>query len=192
MRFNDPSHLTRWRERGEFPAIHDAIFAMLRKHLDAGTAGLPPTGFLDLCCSIGLLGQRIREKVPGARVCGVEVLPASVQQARAAGVAYPILQTTVAPATLPALVAWVHLHRVEVLIARRCLSELFATDQSWGPSFWSAMTGAGVRMAVLQGRAPCANPTNPLPSVREEIAALGPDARVVELSGQCAVLVPNR
>ncbi len=190
MRYNDPSHFTRWQTSGEFPAIHDAIFTMLRKHLDAGTAGPPPSGFLDLCCSVGLLGQRIREKVPGARVCGVEGLASSVQQARAAGVAYPILNLTVTPATIPTLASWIRLHRVEVLVARRCLSEVFATDPSWGPAFWSAVTAAGVRMAVIQGRQPVANPTHPIPSVREEIAALGPGARLVDLAGQCAVLVP--
>ena len=192
MRYNDPSHFERWKTHGTFPAIHDNIAALLEKHVAAGTAGpIKPRRFCDLCCSIGLLGQRIYEGDMATRsVVGVEGLHASIVQARAAGIRYPILEIMVTHATLPVFIDWLKLNRTEVLVARRCLSELFAVDQSWGPHFWEAVTGAGVRMAVIQGRAPCANPTHPLPSVDQEIAVLGPKARLVEKLGQCAVLVP--
>ena len=83
MRYNDPSHFVRWRRDRTFPKIHDALAALLDKHLPA-TAPWAPARFLDLCCSIGLLGQRIRETRPGSTVVGVEGLRASIDQARAA------------------------------------------------------------------------------------------------------------
>lgn len=191
MRYNDPSHHATWKAGKGFPKIHDAIYQTLAKHLKAGTAGpVTPTRFCDLCCSIGLLGQRILEGAPGRYVVGVEGLAASVTAARGAGITYPILNQKITPATLPEFARWLQIHKVEVLVARRCLSELFAEDARWGPRFWSACVASGVRMAVIQGRAPCGNPTHPIPDVDKEIAVLGHGARVVEKVGQCAVLVP--
>jgi hypothetical protein len=187
MRYNDPSHFARWKTDGTFPKIHDALAALMDKHLPRADPDTP-TRFLDLCCSIGLLGQRIRETRPGSTVVGVEGLRASIEQARAAGITYPILHLMVTRESLPLFAGYVGQHRVEVIVARRCLCEIFGKDQSWARLFLATVKARGVRYLSVQGMAPAANSVHPLPSIAEEVALFGPDVEVMALVAQCAIL----
>jgi len=186
VRYDDASYLTRWQRGEGFPSIHDNLYALADKHL----RGTPHRSFCDLCCSTALLGQRFLEGYPGSRVCGIEGLASSVDQARAVGVAYPILNRMVTPATLSEVALWWQTHRVDVLLARRCLPEIFAADRSWGPRFVASAVLSGVKVFVVQGRVPTSRATHPIPDIDAEIAVLGPGLRLVEKAGQCAVLVP--
>lgn len=189
MRFSDPSHLARFKTLRRYPEIHDAIFAMVRELADGD-------GFMDVCCHFGLLGQRIQDAFPQARVCGVEMLDKAVAAGRAAGVSIPLHVMKLHEPTLPKLVELLREHRVTVMVARRCVSEFTVRDHGSTPKrdpayaalFRAAVIEVGVREFVIQGRAPDPRATWPVPNVEAEAEMLGPEFVVREKRGQCAYL----
>lgn len=183
-RYDAQEYLDNWRERGEFPKIHDALFAMVTEHASGRR-------FVDLCGNTGLLAQRILEKLGAEQVVGVEMSQDAVARGRAAGMTYPRLVTKVDQTTLPAVEEFLKQHAIDTLVARRCLSEVFYLNTGFGPEFCAAMLRVGIRQVFIQGRAPTGKPTHPIPSVHEEIACLESHFRVVEVKGQCAYLLPR-
>lgn len=183
MRYDTQDRLEEWKARGTFPKIHDALFALVVEEARGAS-------FCDLCCSIGLLGQRILEKVPGSRVVGVEMDTDALLRGTAAGIRVPRHQLKVTPETVERFAAILRENGVTVLVARRCLSELFAADQR-GEWFTEAVLAAGVREFFIQGRQVVPNATHPVPDVRAEIACLGQGLKVRILRGECAYLVPR-
>ncbi len=137
MRFDAQEYLDDWRERRIYPKIHDTIFGLIREE-SLGDS------FCDLCGNTGLLGQRVLDKIPGASVVGVEMEEEVVARGRAAGVAYERLLTRIDPTTFNAVLAFLVAHQVDVLIARRCLSEVFC---DWQPGDWPTEFAApGVKL----------------------------------------------
>jgi hypothetical protein len=189
MRYDDEEHLKAYTRHNSFPKIHDDLYAMVREHAEGRS-------FLDLCCCYGLLGERVRQGVAGARVIGVEGNMSSVDKAERYGVKIRIHRLRILPRTLEAFVALVKAHEVSVILARRCLSEIFVADHQTQPKrdhrfaedFREGVLAPGVREFVIQGRAPTSAATWPIKDVDDEIQMLVPTYDVVERRGQCAYL----
>lgn len=182
MRYDDQFHLDEWRTARRFPSIHDAIFRMI---LEEATGD----GFLDLCCSIGLLGQRIQEKLQPRTVVAIERDTSAIERSRAAGVTRPLLELTVTPETIGRVGEWIAEHRISTLVARRCLSEIFEADQTWGDLFVGTVAEAGIREFFIQGRQVVPKPSHPVPDVHAEIRCLGRKVETRQLKGECAYLI---
>lgn len=180
-RFNSIERLQAWEASGAFPAIHNDIFGMVQAYARGDR-------MLDICCSYGLLGQRLLTAGAEA-VCGIEMDTTVVEAAREAGIAVPILNIKITRDTLPEVLAFLAEHKPTVLVARRCISEIFATDLEWGPAFSRTIRTAGIAEVVLEGRAIVARPTHPIPTVVEEVACLAGAFREVRRVGQCSHMV---
>lgn len=183
MRFNSEEHLTAWRTAGKYPAIHEAIFSAVATHVCGGSV-------LDLCCSTGLLGERMRRQL-GLRVVGVEADVKAVTAGLAAGVELPVTVMRVEPATLGEFIRVIRANSVTAIVARRCLPELFGwglDGLAWGRRWAEAIAAASVTELVIQGRVPTANARNLLPTVQHEIKLLQPTYRAVVTAGQVAYL----
>lgn len=171
MRFNDPGHLEAWKNEGRFPKIHDDIFALFSTTFEAESV-------LDLCCSIGLIGQHIHEAY-GIPVCRVDGDEKALALSESYGVALPTLHTKVEPATLPAIVTFIRAAQVTGITARRCIAELFGHEASdvveyeWGDAFSAAVQEAGVTEMWIEGHARTSVATHSIPTTEGEIAVLG-------------------
>lgn len=180
-RFDSLEYLTAWKETGRFPAIHDELFELI-------AAEATGTSFLDLCCSTGLMAQRIATRLKGATACGVDGDVDAVLAGAQAGVSVPILTLKVELKTMDALLQWVRSNRVTVLVARRCFPELFGHDHDLARAFSKGIHSMGVREVFLQGRVPVLGARNTLASVLDEVKLLEADYRVSFARGQCAYL----
>lgn len=184
MRFDDQSYLDDWRAHRRFPQIHDDIYQMAAEELTGTSA-------VDLCCNIGLLGQRLHEGL-GLAVCGIEMDRSALDRGTAAGLTYERLELKLTPTSLPAALDFLQAHRVTVLVARRCLSEIFVGHKTdgWPGVFARALKEIGIKEAVIQGRAPTSVATHEWPNVEAEISGLtmGGSFRLVRKVGQCAYL----
>jgi hypothetical protein len=183
-RFDSQEYLDNWRERGEFPAIHDSLFAMIVEHASGKR-------FADLCGNTGLLAQRILEKLPADQVVGIEMDRDAVARGRAAGMSYPRLELKVDQTTVGQVEAFLREHAIDTFVARRCLSEVFGYNRTFAPEFCAMLRRLPIRQVFIQGRAPTGKPTHPIPSVYEEISCLESHFRLVEVKGQCAYLLPR-
>lgn len=187
-RFSSPEHLAAFKERGVFPVIHEPLFNLVLERAEG-------TSFMDLCCHFGLLGERLRRHIRGARAVGVEMDAAAVEAGRAAGVQIPLHVMKVEPKSLGSFIGLITEHQVTTLVARRCLSEVFVTDhakptkdEAFAAELRRQLRAAGVREVFAQGRAPTARATWPIPDIEAEVALLAPEFTLVDLRGQCAYL----
>jgi SAM-dependent methyltransferase len=183
-RFNSPEHLDVWRAIGRFPSIHDALYQLIAEQSDG-------KGFLDLCCSTGLLGQRILKGIKGARVYGVDADIKALDAAVVAGITYPMLKLTLMPAMIETFLAHVRDNRIDVLVARRCMPELFGSDRAFGLAFVEGIAKAGVKEVFLQGRVPTVKAVNQLASIQQEIALFASRYTVIAQKNDCAALSLN-
>lgn len=179
MRFNAQELLNAWRYRQEWPAIHEDLYAFIQENGTSET-------YCDLCCSTGLLGQRIRMSGLGD-VVGVEMDADAIRRKEAAGILFHVLQAFIREDNLDVIASFLAEHQVRTVVARRCIPEIL-DHGSWGPALVEAFKEAGVREWFLQGRVPTSQATHPLFSVEKEIAALGPGLRVQRQVGPCAWL----
>jgi SAM-dependent methyltransferase len=180
LAFDSAERLALWRATGRFPNIHDALYALIRENLEGRRV-------LDLCCSTGLLGERIRVGCRAA-ACGLDADREALDRGTEAGISYPRLAVTLGRATLPAVVAWLARRKVDTVVARRCLSELCAHDPGFGPVLAAAFADLGVRELFIQGRQKMSTATHPIPDVDAEIRLVDGPYRVVEKRGECAYL----
>lgn len=186
MRYDSQERLDAWRTLRVWPEIHDDLFHLVLSEARGRR-------FLDLCCSTGLLGQRLLDKMPGCeRVLGLDADAGALERGRDAGVSVPLYHLPITRESLGQLVALVERERITGLVARRCLSEIFAADASWAPEFIDALASGGIREVFIQGRAPTARATHPIPNVDAEISVLGRSVNVLQRTGQCAYLVPEK
>jgi len=123
---------------------------------------------LDLCCSTGLLGTQIAEKL-GKTVIGIESSLVSIDLAKAYGIPIPIQQMKLTRDTLEPFVTFCNLYSIQTIVARRCIPELFGEDYDFGLEFVAAMATIGVKEIFLEGRVKTANATNIFNSVEHEI-----------------------
>lgn len=178
-RFNDPRYLEDWQATGRFPAIHDAIAAAILRH-DEGKAGV------DLCCSTGLLAERLR--VNGFTVVGVDRDATALERSRAAGIQAELLRLHLDSDGLAKMLQYVKEKGLTSLYARRCLPELFGDNLPLGKWFFKEAAAAGITRVFLQGRNPTANAKNRLSSISAEIALASSSFDLTWSAGQVAYL----
>lgn len=181
-RYDSTNYLQDYQQDHTFPRIHDEMFHLVNQYRRGCTSAL------DLCCSTGLLGQRIIDvlKMP---CVGVEGFVASSREGADYGVGMQVYELRVTPATLPAFITIVKDHKVDMLVARRAVSEVFKTaDDPFGDVFVTELLAAGVHTVVLQGRAISTRSVHPMKSIDEEMAAFKRQMPVLHYGGQFAVL----
>jgi hypothetical protein len=61
-------------------------------------------------------------------------------------------------------------HHVDIVLARRCIPELFAYDLDLGHAFAGVLAVSGVREVFLEGRVASPRAVNPMASVEAEVA----------------------
>lgn len=161
MRFNDEGYLKDYL-KGKFPVIHDDLFTLLSNRSRGDS-------FCDLCGNSGMLGQRIIDEMRSPCIL-VEGDPNAIAMANKYATSIPKYHLRVSKETYPELRRLFGLHKVDTLVARRCISELFTAPDDPDRILWADMLAeVGVREVFLQGRAPVKTATHPLPSVNEEI-----------------------
>lgn len=169
MRFDSQEHLDRWKATGEFPAIHDAIFSLMEQRL-VGRTGLR---VLDLACSTGLLGERIWQRLPGVEyVLGLDSDGDAMCRGANAGITVPTLNQSVRPGSMVSLQAQMMKIHINVVVARRCIPEIFGGQPDLARSFMSILASTDVTDLFIEGRVESARSTHPLKSVNQEISFL--------------------
>lgn len=181
MRFNSIEHLQAWQKTRQFPAIHFAIAGVVSAYCKGDR-------FLDLCCSFGLLGQRIKHE-SGAFVMGIDADADAIAKGKAAGIDIPLINMKVLPSTQNDLVQILDVNRINSIVARRALPELFGNDPAFGQDFVNAVADAGVKEFVIEGRAATRNATNALSSIDKEVALLSGRYKEARRIGAVSYLV---
>lgn len=180
-RFDSTSYLADWRAWGRFPPIHDDIYQAVAEHAEGQV-------FLDLCCSTGLLGERIRRGIRDAVVVGVESDPAAIRHGQLAGINFPVLELQLTDETLPRFREFLAEHRVTTLVARRCIPELCHGRGEFGHHLVATLASAGVREVFLQGRTWSHRSVNSFSSVILEMELFESHFRLCRRDGQVAWL----
>jgi trans-aconitate methyltransferase len=181
MRFGSAEHLDAWRAYGAYPRIHDAIFRVIITEMMG-------TRVLDLGCCYGLLAQRVLRQAGIKLAIGVDADAKAISAGAAAGIGAELLSLEVNEASLPQLIAMVTRHKIDVLIARRVLPELFGGHPELGRRFATEMRGAGIREVFLEGRVATAKAVNPLSSIEAEVEMLSAGFREVQRVGAVSYL----
>lgn len=189
-RYDSDEYLTAWRDRGVFPEIHADLWQLVNEE----TCG---TSYVDLCCSIGLLGTHVIQSLKSPCI-GIEGHGPSVEKAARFGVPLPIHQITVDRTSLDRLEALLKENRVDVLLARRCLSEIFAgagngalvADEEFARLFTAMLARCGVKQVFHQGRQVTRAAKHPVPDVQAEarLMTLSGHYRIVQQRGECGHL----
>jgi hypothetical protein len=160
MRFSDSGHLQAFKDRGEYPAIHEPFWDFV----------VTKTGEVSICdvaCCFGLLGQRLSRA--GFQACGIEANPRFIQAARTAGVNIPILELKVTRRTIEQAARWIEQHQCGAIVCRRAMPELWESDLEGGRLFAERMAEARVREVFLQGRVVSPRAVSPLASLKQEV-----------------------
>lgn len=181
-RYDCEDYLVAYRDHRDYPKIHDPMFHLVRDlhHADARV--------LDLCCSVGLLGQRIKDQLKLV-VVGVEGYVNSRKDSSAYGVDIQIATMKVNPGTLDGLLRIIREVQVDTIVARRCLYELWdRPDHPFGRIFANAIREAGVKQVYIQGLAKTSRSTRAMHDVNAEMAAFAPEYKTLYHSGQFAVV----
>lgn len=186
-RFDSHDYLVEWRDKGQFPAIHEAIFTAAHEHTVKGEV------IIDLGASTGLLSRHLKDH-------GREVIPVEPHApSRARGAAYGTwagmtvhANPISAAAGVEPLRALLEDEMPSCIVARRVFPEIYESTELVRPGMWQAfldvLEESSVSLIVLEGRKFSARTTHPLGHVEAEIAALGPDWRVIHRAGEVAVL----
>lgn len=180
MRFNAPEHLQFWKDTGRFPAIHDDIMHLASSHMRGLTA-------LDLCCSTGLLGQRVAAHL-GAEVVGVDGDTRALALGKEAGLDVRLVYQRIDPHDLQPLENLLQQHQIETVLARRCLPELFGQALAAGRTFAQMLHRQQVQEILVEGRMVSPGAVNPLASLAQEVELLGPYYQVRKLHRNVAYL----
>lgn len=181
MGFDSIKYVGAFHLGGGFPAIHDAIGAMLKAHVEA------PAAFVDIGACTGLLSMRALSVGLARGIC-VEGNAKYRQQA----VKDPRLEWFphyVTSATLPALGRTLKERLVTVAIARRVFPEIELTERGLVARAAEVLRESGVRKLFVQGRVPTRNPASTLSTIHLEVEALSRSFRALKVVGQCAYLV---
>jgi hypothetical protein len=162
MRFDDEFYLKDYTDNHRFPKIHDDLFVLISNRMSGHSC-------LDLCGNHGLLGQRLIDELDVACVL-VEGHKPAIEMAERYETSVPKVHLRISRETYPDLARIIQEHKVTVLVARRCISELFKSVADPDRLVWADMLAdSGIKEVFLQGRAPTRLATHPLPSVAEEV-----------------------
>lgn len=182
MRYDATEYLEAWQETGKFPRIHDAMAS-------AFAAFATRDRLLDLCCCHGLLGARLSVQPPGLEcVVGVDADLAAIERGRAAGVPIELHHMRITLETLKDLASLIDARKIDVLVARRAMPELWGQDTHEGIEFSRTMAAAGIREIFLEGRVKSARATNALASIDDEIGLFAHEYAVAKRHGAVAYL----
>ena len=163
MRYNSVERLEKWCMEGMYPSIHDRIFEMIDGRIKGQTV-------LDLCCSTGLLGQRIQDEL-NKTVFGVDADKKAFENAASYGVDVNRTQMRIDASNFDPLIKFIADRGIDVLVARRCLSEVFYSHIDQGPVFAKRLLDeTKVREIFIQGRREQPNATHPIPSCDAEVS----------------------
>ena len=171
-RFNSEDHLARYIEFGEFPSIH-------RPMVEAVQWACPDDArFLDLGACFGLLGAAVQTLRPKAVVIGVERSASAIELAQKYGLPCQLVRMHVSRETVTELAGLIRKFKLNTVIARRVLPELWGGDLEGGRMFAKTLRDAGIRQVLLEGRRPTGAPKSPLSTVELESAMLSPHFKV--------------
>ena len=193
-RFNSKLHLEGFRDGRGYPRIHDNIFNLIAETWTGGS-------FVDVCCSTGLLGQRLIDKL-GVMCCGVDGDAEAIANGKAYGIQMKVHHLIINEETLGLFSRILDQHDVNTLVFRRCISELFATGLTLGvgntvqagvkeefaAQVVDLCVAKGIDEIYLQGRAETASAKHPIPNLKAEIKFFLPQYEVQVDRGQCAYL----
>jgi hypothetical protein len=181
-RFDDHRYLDEYRELGIFPSIH-------RPLADLIVSEARGTRFIDLGACTGLLGQQVLKRVRGSAVVGVEACKDFVLRGEAAGIEVPTMIAKLTPETAPHVAGWIQRINASVLIARRCLPEIFGDDAEFRGRAAALFYDAGIREIFIEGRVATKRATNELCDIVKEVALFTSHYRLAVRRGACAYLV---
>lgn len=170
-RFSSDEHLTRYLEAGTFPEIHRPMVEAVQ------WACADDARFLDLGACFGLLGAAVSALRRGAMVIGVERSATAIEQAQRYGVPCQLVRFHVERDTLPELGRLIRKFKLNTIIARRVMPELWGDDLAGGRLFARTIKDAGIRQVLLEGRRASGAAKNPLSTVELEAALLAPHYR---------------
>lgn len=181
-RSHSQQYLDDFRKFGRFPAIH-------RDMADLVTGCTRARRFLDLACGTGLLGAQVVKRMGIESFClGVDSNVDYVSRGIGSGVPIQFHVAHVKRSSLTDLHATLVMHRIDAVLARRCVPELWGHDLEGGRSFPAMLHVAGVKEVYLEGRGPAGRLSNALPTVEHEIELFrGHFTPLVKL-GRCAYL----
>ena len=180
MRFNSEEHLVTWQGNKKFPAIHDDIFFAI-------SAFSKGNGFLDLCCSTGLLAQRVKAYI-AKNVVGVDGDEAALQLAGLSGIDVELICLKVLPETIKELAKIIEKHKIDTVIARRCFPELFGNDIEFGEVFAELLYQLGIKEIFIEGRIATKTATNALASLKDECQLVSKYYEVIKTHKNVAYL----
>ncbi len=163
-RFDDQAYIDAYQTRGEFPAIHQDIVAIIRKHASE------PEPCLDLGSCISLLsiqaiacGRSLCVSIEGNR----EFVAKAVQHPKV--IQKRLLITDSHRQDLQAVLVE---YKPTLVIARRVFPELAARGMELVYTLSEMFSEFGVQKIVLEGRQATKNATNALPTADAEAEAL--------------------
>lgn len=190
--FDNEDYLIAWKEKGAFPKIHQDIFNLFSFTYEC-------TSVLDMCSCTGLLGTHIMES-HGLPCVGLEGDDRWLDRAKKYEIPLPTLEIWLSPDTLPEIINFIKDNKVNGIVARRCLAELFAYDENfklmkkpnmeWAGELTRAFSDAGVKEIWIEGGRPMKNPeSHPVPNTNEGIKCFAPAYKMVERFREVAYLV---
>lgn len=179
LRFDSREHLDAWKATGRWPEIHTPVTNMALNMLYG-------MRLVDLGCSYGLLGARLKAVLGLEAVLGLDADAAVLQAAQEAGV--PIELTVLKITGYQDVLAAVSAFRADCMVCRRILPELFGHDLQEGDLFGAKMARAGVKEMIVQGRVDSGRATNALHNVDAEVDMLRRSYTLVRKEGSVAYL----
>lgn len=191
--FSKESYLKDWKERQIFPRIHDDMFRLFSSTFTCSSV-------LDMCSCTGLLGVRIRD-FHGVPVVGLEGNLEWIDRGKKWGVDIETLNCWIGPKTLPVVDDFMKQHKVDGIVARRCLAELFGygpdgklrkggPDYEWAETLTKRWVQLGVKEIWIEGGKPMRNPeSHPVPNTDIGITCFSPAYELAERYRECAYLI---
>lgn len=162
MRYNDSEYLTAFYENGEYPKIHNDIWA--------ASEAFHGQNVLDLGSCIGLLSKRLSQR--NLKVFGVEANKSSIARA-VQGDNITYVNMKVEMQTLDAFGKLITDNDIVTIYARRVIPELYETGgMELVRGFGQTCFDAGIKNIILEGRKKVPHPKNILYDSDQECEAL--------------------
>lgn len=193
--FENEQYLIDWKEKGIYPKIHEDMFTLFSTTFECDSV-------LDMCCCTGLLGTHVNEFY-GIPVVGLEGNPTWIERGRKHGVSIPILEIWISKETLPEILEFIKENKVNGMLARRCMAELFAYDKpngkilmepdmEWAKFLTESFVEAGIKEVWMEGGRPHSNTDiHPCPTTATGIKFWEPAYKVSEWHRQCVYMVAS-
>lgn len=176
-RYDDDSYILDYRNFGIYPKIHDDIFFLFSENVPRGTF------VLDIGGSIGMLSTRLQDA--GYNAVMIEPTKAADKCPSDKVFCY---YTMIKAATLPVVDFILKNHKIEYVIARRVISELFLTGGSdLILELEKLFIKNGVKAIILEGRLPTSRATCPIPNTAAEVALFN-NYKLTNTHKRCAML----